>query len=267
MSDDAGFLAAMKAAPADDTPRLAYADWLDDRHELRAHYLRLQVELVRTWTYTAQNPGLYTLMEELASTLDPGWLAAVRRCTTPAPPVDVAKAVPALADQARTTVRLHPRPGESPSDASKLGGLFLWPEREPWPVASLRLWSANGTPAIVRKPRIRCPYLGAIRTDRGPRYFAAAIHGSAFHLRARKVHDWRLRRCLCVCLSSLPRLAGPSFDAVLLTMAVPNEALQQPAAAVSALLLAGVQQGPNVRKRVQAAYPEPAGWTRFYEDP
>ena len=62
------------------------------------------------------------------------WLATVRRCTTPAPPIDVATAVPTLADRSRTTVRLHPRPGESALDASKLGGLILWSQRERWPV-------------------------------------------------------------------------------------------------------------------------------------
>ncbi len=41
-----GFLAAIIANPADDTPRLIYADWLDDQGEAdRAEFIRCQVEL------------------------------------------------------------------------------------------------------------------------------------------------------------------------------------------------------------------------------
>src|SRR5262249_62267298 len=73
-------------------------------------------------------------MTALRPRLDPEWLALARRCPTPPPPADVARASPELAGKARTTVRLHPRRGEAPRDASKIGGLFLWPEEETWPV-------------------------------------------------------------------------------------------------------------------------------------
>ncbi|OAI48079.1 hypothetical protein AYO44_01365 [Planctomycetaceae bacterium SCGC AG-212-F19] len=57
--------------------------------------------------------------------------------TTPPPCADVLSVLPELAQQQKTTVRLHPRPvGEGtslPADASKLGGDFLWPRDEPWP--------------------------------------------------------------------------------------------------------------------------------------
>ena len=42
--DDA-FLHAILAAPDDDTPRLIYADWLEERGDLRGEFIRLQVEL------------------------------------------------------------------------------------------------------------------------------------------------------------------------------------------------------------------------------
>lgn len=46
MSEEQSFLAALKANPADDTTRLVYADWLDDRGDAaRAEYLRAVVEL------------------------------------------------------------------------------------------------------------------------------------------------------------------------------------------------------------------------------
>ena len=55
--------------------------------------------------------------------------------TTPPPILDVLKDFPELAPLARTTVRLHPRRAiDGDVDASKLGGAFLWPVDEPWPV-------------------------------------------------------------------------------------------------------------------------------------
>lgn len=48
MSDEAGLLSAIREAPADDLPRLVYADWLEDqgRHE-RGELIRLQLALAR----------------------------------------------------------------------------------------------------------------------------------------------------------------------------------------------------------------------------
>jgi uncharacterized protein (TIGR02996 family) len=42
-ADDRAFLAAVAAAPDDDTPRLVYADWLDERGDPRGPYLRAAV--------------------------------------------------------------------------------------------------------------------------------------------------------------------------------------------------------------------------------
>ena len=48
MSDEAAFLAALQANPADDTTRLVYADWLDENDQpQRASYLRLVAALAR----------------------------------------------------------------------------------------------------------------------------------------------------------------------------------------------------------------------------
>jgi uncharacterized protein (TIGR02996 family) len=44
-----GFLADILANPADDTPRLVYADWLEENgDEARAEFIREQIELART---------------------------------------------------------------------------------------------------------------------------------------------------------------------------------------------------------------------------
>jgi len=53
---------------------------------------------------------------------------------TPPPPVDIAAIIPEFAPLARTTVRLHPRRGKASLDQSKVGGMFLWPAGEDWPV-------------------------------------------------------------------------------------------------------------------------------------
>src|SRR5262245_27846051 len=43
MSDEAAFLAAIRAAPDDVTLRLVYADWLDERGDPRAAWVRREV--------------------------------------------------------------------------------------------------------------------------------------------------------------------------------------------------------------------------------
>src|SRR3954468_2940925 len=52
MSDAAAFFRAIEADPDDDTPRLVYADWLDERaatdaDRARAEFVRVQCELAR----------------------------------------------------------------------------------------------------------------------------------------------------------------------------------------------------------------------------
>jgi uncharacterized protein (TIGR02996 family) len=48
MSDAAALLAAIRAAPDDDAPRLIYADWLDEHSQPeRAEFIRVQCELAR----------------------------------------------------------------------------------------------------------------------------------------------------------------------------------------------------------------------------
>ncbi|MFI9200106.1 hypothetical protein [Streptomyces sp. NPDC053048] len=54
--------------------------------------------------------------------------------TTPPRPVDITAAFPELAAMARTTTRLHPRPGSPSVSDSSVGGPLLWPADEPWPM-------------------------------------------------------------------------------------------------------------------------------------
>ncbi len=67
MSEEAAFLMALKANPADDTARLVYADWLDEHDQPhKAEYLRAVVEVVR------EACGIETL-DALAGRVDPEW--------------------------------------------------------------------------------------------------------------------------------------------------------------------------------------------------
>jgi len=77
MSDEAAFLDALKANPADDLTRLVFADWLDDRDEpQKAQYLRAVVDLTRlsggTPEYTEAAGRLYTACRRT----DPAWREA-----------------------------------------------------------------------------------------------------------------------------------------------------------------------------------------------
>jgi hypothetical protein len=54
---------------------------------------------------------------------------------TPPRSFDLEKAMPWIGDYRRDAVRLHPRRADRdlPRNASKMGGVFLWPAEEPWP--------------------------------------------------------------------------------------------------------------------------------------
>jgi uncharacterized protein (TIGR02996 family) len=69
MSDEKVFLDALRKDPDDDDARLVYADWLEERGDVRAEYLRLEYQL----------PRVLRRLAELQAQLDPAWLKAVGR--------------------------------------------------------------------------------------------------------------------------------------------------------------------------------------------
>jgi hypothetical protein len=79
---------------------------------------------------------------------------------TQVPSVDVTTVVPGLAAYARTTTRLHPRPGDPIPDASHVGGPVRWPIDESWPMCHADLPEEgeravrllDGTYQAVRQP-------------------------------------------------------------------------------------------------------------------
>lgn len=72
--DDEPFIRAIVDTPGDDTPRLVYADWLDDRGDPRGAYLRAEVGALRTGAANSAK-----LLKFAAGGLDPVWVARVTR--------------------------------------------------------------------------------------------------------------------------------------------------------------------------------------------
>jgi uncharacterized protein (TIGR02996 family) len=66
------FIDAIAENPDDDTARLVYADWLDERGDPRAEYLRLEVELAVVTTIWQE--AVESRIVELRASLDPTWI-------------------------------------------------------------------------------------------------------------------------------------------------------------------------------------------------
>lgn len=77
--DEQPFLDEIHAHPYDDGPRLVYADWLEDRGDDRAEYLRLEVELNGLAEGDALFEELSPRLRELRKAIEPRWLAEVGR--------------------------------------------------------------------------------------------------------------------------------------------------------------------------------------------
>jgi uncharacterized protein (TIGR02996 family) len=69
MTDDTDFLRAIQENPEDDRARLLYADWLEQRGDIRGEYLRLDCQLVRIPVRLAQ----------LRKQIDQTWLESVTK--------------------------------------------------------------------------------------------------------------------------------------------------------------------------------------------
>lgn len=79
--NDADFLRQLAEAPADDTLRLAYADWLEDQGDLRGQFLRRELEIVRRATarhiYTVGEFIPFSDWNRLAGRHPATWVAEV----------------------------------------------------------------------------------------------------------------------------------------------------------------------------------------------
>jgi uncharacterized protein (TIGR02996 family) len=80
MSNEAAFLQAVCEVRHDDTPRLVFADWLDDRGEAeRAEFIRLQCALARWVPDLARRTELRRRERQLLKGQARAWLGGVRR--------------------------------------------------------------------------------------------------------------------------------------------------------------------------------------------
>lgn len=79
MSDHQPFLAEICQHPDDDVPRLVYADWLEERGDLRADFIRLQCKLAQLPTHDAQRTDLEARELGLLRRRRKGWAGKVRR--------------------------------------------------------------------------------------------------------------------------------------------------------------------------------------------
>jgi uncharacterized protein (TIGR02996 family) len=79
-SEEKGFLRAILNSPTDRTVRLVYADWLDERDDRKADYLRTEVELHALADSDAdRREELRRRLVALRSVVDPFWLACFDR--------------------------------------------------------------------------------------------------------------------------------------------------------------------------------------------
>ncbi len=77
MSDERAFLQAIQANPEDSASRLVYADWLEDRGDGRAEFLRLHLALSALPPDHVQRVGGEHELSHLRKNVEPAWLAVV----------------------------------------------------------------------------------------------------------------------------------------------------------------------------------------------
>jgi uncharacterized protein (TIGR02996 family) len=76
MTEEEAFIEAILESPNDVTHRLVYADWLDERSDPRAEYLRLQVALEASDVIDGNQQDRFW---GLQSQLDRDWIALMNR--------------------------------------------------------------------------------------------------------------------------------------------------------------------------------------------
>jgi len=72
--EDNAFLRSILDVPEDRNTWLVYADWLDDRSDPRAEFLRLAVERSLLAEDDPTRPAVETRLNELRTELDPHWM-------------------------------------------------------------------------------------------------------------------------------------------------------------------------------------------------
>jgi uncharacterized protein (TIGR02996 family) len=125
------FIAVIEGNPDDDTPRLIYADWLDERADPRGEYLRAEVRLAKLPAGDPTAPDLRRRLRGLRGRIDPDWLArfdrprVLRANPTPFPAAWWGIELPGVRefDDTYRRVRYESLP---PLPAGRLRGDFGW---------------------------------------------------------------------------------------------------------------------------------------------
>jgi uncharacterized protein (TIGR02996 family) len=85
MTDEAGFLDAIKANPGDVMLRLVYADWLEERGDPRGDFIRLHLALAATAPDHADRVAGEHELSDLRKCCDAAWLVVIEPERTPYP--------------------------------------------------------------------------------------------------------------------------------------------------------------------------------------
>ncbi len=84
MTDHEPFLQAIRQAPGDDTPRLIYADWLEEHGQAdRAEFIRLQCRIARLPDLSLEMPRLMERVEDLLRSHWEEWVGPLRELVGP----------------------------------------------------------------------------------------------------------------------------------------------------------------------------------------
>jgi uncharacterized protein (TIGR02996 family) len=154
MSNEAAFLAAIRAAPGDDAPRLVFADWFEDNgRPERAEFIRVQLELANATAAADRHCDLVEreaelemiLADELAAEwpqLPNGWQRGARRRGFPEEVVVHGRFLPAATEGLAAQLR-------AVSLEMPLTGLDL--ASTPGPQ-----WNVLGDPVCERLRSLRC---------------------------------------------------------------------------------------------------------------
>ncbi len=79
MSDDDSFLSRILDDPEDIAPRLVYADWLEERGDIRGELIRTRTQLTDLSAKDHHRKILQQRERELAAECDPDWLVLLER--------------------------------------------------------------------------------------------------------------------------------------------------------------------------------------------
>jgi uncharacterized protein (TIGR02996 family) len=79
MRSDEAFLQGLLENPQDDALRLVYADWLEDRADIRGEFLRVAVALRTAAAEDPRLPALRRSVQELRPRVPAGWLVGAFR--------------------------------------------------------------------------------------------------------------------------------------------------------------------------------------------